>query len=595
LPETPENDPVVHQTLAFYLLIAALLLVLSLGWALYDEFLGLRPWKTYQRVFVKRYSAYLARQIPKQRAAEKSLENSSEYQGLKQQLAELEKNMRPQIEKIDQQSALVEDRTNAVLNVLTTARAYVGSQIYVIEHTASAKSKRSQLESLAEYKKGPFKLTLPGGPEAKDQALSVSFDQLEDEFNSLQQEKSKLLLHKAALLKPASELQAKIGAYVNDHLTGLTVEALQGLQAKMETFDVAIKQINNSDMGVVDRCESCHVGIREPAVLTRADMGVKRGNRMVPDEMSGAFTSHPDPDLLQIHDPDKFGCSPCHGGNGMDIAHVEKAHGHDEHWLWPLHRKENFEAGCQQCHTRDMVLEHAASLTEGKDLYQWRGCVGCHRFEGYDKEPEDLAATERSIQQLEKQRGENQIDIQKDNQAGDTASDNTTAQAFYLKASELQISISQIDMRVDQLDRQTKSLMMDRKKVGPDLKEVRAKLRPDWIPVWLQNPHAFRPTTRMPRFRLDEDELPAVAAFIWQSGINAQAPPQAPGDPAKGKDTFQARGCMACHSVGEGSNAAGGRPTSAESAKRLITITLSAGSTTLVTVWRRTAPSRSAT
>ena len=339
LPETPEKDPVVNQTLALYLLIASLLLVVALGWALYDEFFGLRPWKTYQRVFVDRYSAYLARQVPKQRAAEKALENSAEYQGLKQQLADLDKTLRPQVQKLDEQSALVEDRTNAILNVLTTARAYVGSQIYIVEHTSSARSKRSRMADLAEYKKGPFKLTLPGGPGGKDEALSMTFDQLEDEFNVLQQEKGKLLLQKAALLKPESELQAKIGSYIKDHLNGLTVDALKGLQAKMETFDVDIKQINNPDMGVVDRCESCHVGIREPELLTRADMGVKRGKKMVADEMSGAFTSHPDPDLLRIHDPDKFGCSPCHGGNGMDIAHVEKAHGHDEHWLWPLHRQ----------------------------------------------------------------------------------------------------------------------------------------------------------------------------------------------------------------------------------------------------------------
>jgi cytochrome c551/c552 len=558
LAETPENDPVVNQTLALYLLVAAFALLLALSWALYDEFFGLRPWKTYQRAFVSRYGAVLARQIPKQRAAERVLENSSEYHGLQQQLADYEKTIGAQVKKIDEQSALVEDRTNAVLNILTTARAYVGSQIYIAEHTSSAARKRSRLEDLADYKKGPFKVVLPGGPEGKDEALSGTFDQLEDQFNLLQQEKGKLLLQKAALLKPASELQVKIGSYVQDHLNGLTVAALQGLQAKMQVFTVDIKQINIPDMGVVDRCESCHVGIREPAELTRAEMGVKRGNRMVPDEMSGAFTSHPDPDLLQIHDPDKFGCSPCHGGNGMDIAHVEKAHGHDEHWLWPLNPKENVEAGCQQCHTRDMVLEHAATLSDGKDLFQWRGCVGCHRFEGYDKEPEDLASTERSIQQLEKQREENQLAIQKNIQAGDNAPDNATAVADYLKANELQVAISKIDMQVDHANRQTKFLLMDRKKVGPDLKEVRAKLRPEWIPVWLQNPHTFRPTTRMPRFRLDEDELPAVSAFIWQSGIDAAAPAQAPGDPVKGKESFETRGCEACHSVGEGSNAAGG-------------------------------------
>src|SRR5579863_4068543 len=70
-------------------------------------------------------------------------------------------------------------------------------------------------------------------------------------------------------------------------------------------------------------------------------------------------------------------------------SHVEKAHGHDEHWLWPLFPHANVEAGCQQCHATDMVLPHAPVLTAGKDLFQWRGCVGCHRFQGYDSEPED--------------------------------------------------------------------------------------------------------------------------------------------------------------------------------------------------------------
>jgi len=100
--------------------------------------------------------------------------------------------------------------------------------------------------------------------------------------------------------------------------------------------------------------------------------------------------------------------------------------------------------------------------------------------------------------------------------------------------------------------------MQDMKKVGPDLKEVRMKLRPEWVPVWLENPHTFRPATKMPRFRLDEDELPAVSAFIWQSGLNGQLAKQPAGDPAKGKESFQTRGCLACHSVGEGPNIVGG-------------------------------------
>ena len=64
------------------------------------------------------------------------------------------------------------------------------------------------------------------------------------------------------------------------------------------------------------------------------------------------FTSHPNKELLKIHDPEKFGCTPCHGGNGAAVSSVEKAHGYNKFWLWPMHHKENIEAGCQQCHAQ---------------------------------------------------------------------------------------------------------------------------------------------------------------------------------------------------------------------------------------------------
>ncbi len=551
MPENPEKDPVLSQSLALYLLIAVLALVFCLGWALWEEFFGLRPWKTYQRAFVARYEAYLKKQVPVQAAKEKAIEASAEYQSLQQQLAGLKSSTAPPAKELDDQAARVDARTTAVLNVLTTARAYVGSRVYEIEHTSSHSGKASIQKDLDRYKAGPFVVELPpaqaGG---KPEKLSVSFDQLQDEFNILQQEKGKLLLQKAALLKPASELQAKVDSYVKDHIDGLTVESLRGIQKKYADYDVQIQQINNPDAGIVDRCESCHVGIREPVVLTRKVMGN--------DTTAGAFTSHPDMELLHIHDPEKFGCTPCHNGNGMDIAHVEKAHGHDEHWLWPLYPKENVEAGCQQCHARDMVVDHAPVLSQGKDLFMWRGCMGCHQYKGYNTEPDELVATERSIEQLEKDRVTDQLDVQKSIQAGDQAPDNETAQKMYLKANELQVTISKINLQVDELDRRTKYLMMDEKKVGPDLKEVAVKIHPDWIPVWLNNPHAWRPTTRMPRFRFDEDELEAVSAFIWQGAIKATLPKQAPGDPVKGKQTFETRGCMGCHSVGEGANRVGG-------------------------------------
>jgi cytochrome c551/c552 len=327
---------------------------------------------------------------------------------------------------------------------------------------------------------------------------------------------------------------------VVDHLNGLTADQLSGLLKKSEDASVDIRQINNPDAAVVDRCESCHTGIREPVVITAKDMGGKE-----------VFVSHPEPDLLRLHDPEKFGCSPCHGGNGMQVESVETAHGNYEHWLWPLHPKANVEAGCQQCHALDMVVDHAPVLSYGKDLFQYRGCVGCHRFQNYDREPEEIAAVQQQELQLETQRHDAQRDIQQDIQMGDTAPDNETARMYYTQADKLRVSISDVDGRLEQLDRRSKDLLRDTKKVGPDLKEVRVKIHPDWIPVWITNPHAWRPGTRMPRFRLADDEVKAIASFVWQSGIDGTLPHQAPGDPVKGKESFETRGCMGCHSLDE--------------------------------------------
>src|SRR5207249_8903508 len=162
------------------------------------------------------------------------------------------------------------------------------------------------------------------------------------------------------------------------------------------------------------------------------------------------------------------------------------------------------------------------------------------------------------LQQMAQQRVQDLGDVAKANQAGDNAPDNEAARKFYAQANDLRLEVSKIDLQTDQLKTRIKFLLMDRKKVGPDLKEVRAKLRPEWIPVWIQNPHAFRPTTRMPRFRLADDEVRSIAAFVWQSALDAKASTQAPGDPAKGKESFEARGCMGCHAVGEGASAVGG-------------------------------------
>ena len=79
-------------------------------------------------------------------------------------------------------------------------------------------------------------------------------------------------------MKPATELRAKRDKYLTDRISDVSADTLNGLRNKMATFDIAIRQIHVKDVDLVDRCESCHLGTREPVTLTQAaPWAAKRG------------------------------------------------------------------------------------------------------------------------------------------------------------------------------------------------------------------------------------------------------------------------------------------------------------------------------
>ena len=101
-------------------------------------------------------------------------------------------------------------------------------------------------------------------------------------------------------------------------------------------------------------------------------------------------------------------------------------------------------------------------------------------------------------------------------------------------------------------------------KIGPSLVKISAKLDPSWMVRWIENPHKFRPRSRMPNFYFKEKESVAVAAYLWslskeegEKWIQEHPLPPGlkPGDQneiAKGKELVEAVGCKGCHGFAEG-------------------------------------------
>ena len=566
MPEKPipENDPVVSKSLAPHYVISMLILVLTFFWAMWDEDFGQRPWKTFQHEWKDRYSAYLKNARTQSADSQKEIESSPDYQKLKQDYETASKSAAPRIKEINERLRDLSAQILAVQSVFTDRRAYVGASTYDIETETSTSAKQRKQRSLDEYKKNSSAVEMPDG---KKQTFK-DYDELEKTYNDLKNERTQLSAELGDLIKPVNEKKELMDSYVTDHMVNLTPSQLTNLVNGVEAWTPKIRQINviehNADIvredssNIVDRCESCHMGIREPVKLTAASMSAK-GKK--PDDFARAFTSHPEPDLLKIHDPDKFACTPCHQGNGRATTSVEKAHGTYEHWLWPIFRKGNLEAGCQVCHAADMVVvsnDVGWTVSEGKDLFRQRGCVGCHRYEGYDKEPEDLLSVAQQIKQIDQEKKDNFKQAGDLMKQADKAENNDEANRLNERAVALKVANSKIDLRIVQLDRSTMSLLQDMKKVGPNLKDIRLKLNKNWIPVWLKKPSDFRATTKMPNFRLNDEQIKAISAYIWQSALTDPLPKHKPGNAAHGKELFETRGCLACHSIGEGDQVQGG-------------------------------------
>jgi mono/diheme cytochrome c family protein len=136
-----------------------------------------------------------------------------------------------------------------------------------------------------------------------------------------------------------------------------------------------IFQVQLPFLNRVDRCISCHPGIED--------------TRM--EGMPQPYALHPGK-YLEDHPVQKYGCTICHGGQGMALNR-EDAFGRlpGTHWPHPLLEQPYIQASCGKCHLAIFNLSAArdtAAMAEmeifvrGKSLFAMEGCLGCHKARG---------------------------------------------------------------------------------------------------------------------------------------------------------------------------------------------------------------------
>ncbi|HXG59092.1 MAG TPA: c-type cytochrome [Thermoanaerobaculia bacterium] len=107
----------------------------------------------------------------------------------------------------------------------------------------------------------------------------------------------------------------------------------------------------------------------------------------------------------------------------------------------------------------------------------------------------------------------------------------------------------------------------DLRKPGPDLNGIAEKTTPEWAFRWIADPHAFRPTTRMPSFffqrnmigptvppdekarniRYQEAEIHSIVTYLFAKSTRRQWQAPGGGDAVRGRQIVETVGCLACH------------------------------------------------
>ena len=163
-----------------------------------------------------------------------------------------------------------------------------------------------------------------------------------------------LILLLTLAIAPAKEHFSQWHSYQRKYL-GLIRDRGEAVSLRRR-FQPGIHQIWLPELGVVDRCTTCHLGLKEASLS---------------DVTQQPFRKHP----VIPHPVDGFGCVICHGGQGPATT-VAEAHHSERAGEEPILPMRYIESGCGQCHQN--ALTGTPQLNLGRTMLTRYGCVHCH-------------------------------------------------------------------------------------------------------------------------------------------------------------------------------------------------------------------------
>jgi mono/diheme cytochrome c family protein len=332
-----------------------------------------------------------------------------------------------------------------------------------------------------------------------------------------------------------------------------------GLPQRVKPVDIGIRQVWVQKLDRVDRCVTCHLGVKEPALHAAPE----------------PFRTHP----RIYHDVDDLGCTFCHEGQGSATEYRESI-GKVKYWDRPILPRAYMEASCAKCH-REKEVPRAPILNLGRKLIRESNCVGCHKLEGNEKQwtpsldgigekvnrawlvnwlkhPRAYAPTTRMPNFL-----------LTEEEAGTLAdflmSFKTFPREAALEPVPPELSSAGADQKAKLVElgatrfREARCISCHPINgkggyVAPELGKIASKVSAQWLYNYIKQPKRLQPGVVMPRYRFKEEDLVGVVAYMESEFVDydvEQLPPHTP-DPGfyeKGRALFKKYSCGGCHSL----------------------------------------------
>ncbi len=549
-------------------LLAVGLLLFGAVWSVWDDNIARRPWKYYQSEFAERERDSVRNQIKKE---EERLQKDPAYQQLTKDLAAAR-------ERLDTGETAARIATlEEQLNRVKVTHGDADLKLRIV---------KSRLEEAwYEYDSAVLEKRSTQAARERIEALNTDKAGLEQTFNETKAELEKSTKELAEVRSEVKTLEDKSKGYGSEldrleqklaslttNVGPLTLPPIPKIQqVVLEDFER-----NNFDKPVarVDRCESCHAGINKAGF----------------EDAPNPYKTHPQREkILGKHPPEKFGCTPCHRGQGAAVNSPEQAHGEVRHWAEPLLRGAKVEASCIKCHANVENIG-APAITTGQNLFVELGCHGCHLAEGYEDIPKvgpylrlvsaklDPSWLVRWVTNPHQYRARTRMPnfLFKPEDAQAVAAyllDSTkTDSAAWLESRPLPAGIDPTNAAlvaqgkelIDTLgcrachgfaDGESPALLGQDKDIAPNLSRIAEKTNARWMYYWIKGPRNYSPVSRMPSLRLSDEEARAIVSFLLTLGEKQPPLPDIeatlgkPEEIARGKTLVRKYGCFGCHDI----------------------------------------------